>query len=302
VNAISAARVQAVAQRDRDLQKAPDAEGLLLRPHMETVFEPQPPGAARGTVVMYHGYTAGPWQYREMAQRFHDAGYNVYVPRLPGHGYVDDAGMGSGARIPAPGEGHEWEAFIERTYQDAASLGAPVYAIGLSGGGNAALRLAQRHPEMAGAVAMAPYLGGDGARGLLFPALHALDAITLHEAGRVLNRIPWKQNDNDLTDATPHTQGSLGQAMEMRQVGARVDRVVAATQIFTVDGDFLSGSKPVSKIFDRSGGAARHGWYRFHADEGVPHAMVSPQQNPHAPLLHDMIFEFVTQGRTFQRA
>src|SRR5262249_21322954 len=43
-----------------------------LQPGCESIFLPRP-GAAKGTVLLFHGYTAGPWQYKELAQRFHDA-------------------------------------------------------------------------------------------------------------------------------------------------------------------------------------------------------------------------------------
>ena len=48
-----------------------------LQPNSESLLLTQPGPDAKGTVVMYHGYTAGPWQYKEMARQYFDAGYNV---------------------------------------------------------------------------------------------------------------------------------------------------------------------------------------------------------------------------------
>lgn len=47
------------------------------------------PGPARGTIVMYHGFTAGSWQFELLARRAYADGFNVYAPRLPGHGLND---------------------------------------------------------------------------------------------------------------------------------------------------------------------------------------------------------------------
>ena len=41
---------------------------------------------AEHAIAFYHGFTNCPQQFIALGQRFFDAGYNVYVPRLPGHG------------------------------------------------------------------------------------------------------------------------------------------------------------------------------------------------------------------------
>jgi len=40
-------------------------------------------------VVLFHGYTNHPGQYREFAPLLHALGANVYVPRMPDHGYAN---------------------------------------------------------------------------------------------------------------------------------------------------------------------------------------------------------------------
>jgi alpha-beta hydrolase superfamily lysophospholipase len=40
-------------------------------------------------IVFYHGFTNCPKQFETIGARFFAAGYNVYIPRLPGHGYLD---------------------------------------------------------------------------------------------------------------------------------------------------------------------------------------------------------------------
>ncbi len=278
-----------------------DAEGMTLQPGYETMFL-KSSGAARGTVVMLHGYSAGPWQFRELAGRFHDAGYNVFAPRMPGHGYMAPDGTPSGVRIPRMGQPGAWDRFIDETYARAASLGAPVHAIGLSGGGNVALRMAERH-NLAGVAAMAPYLGGDLPHGIMFAISDVLDRCTFGLFGRlVLNNIPYNKNEFEPNDSTPHTQGSLGQARAMRLVGHAVQKVNCPVQVITTDGDKLCGTNRVATWLDRR--SSNYGWYRFGSSEGVPHAMVSPQQNLNAASvakLHDILFDFVDKGQLAQR-
>jgi esterase/lipase len=43
-------------------------------------------GKAKGSVMLFHGYTACPQQYEELAPILAGMGYNVFVPLLPGHG------------------------------------------------------------------------------------------------------------------------------------------------------------------------------------------------------------------------
>lgn len=77
----SAKHPQQVVQDDIQLQETPNSHGLHLRQNAESLFLPHKD--AKGTLVLYHGYTGGPWQYREMAEDLHQSGYNIYVPRMP---------------------------------------------------------------------------------------------------------------------------------------------------------------------------------------------------------------------------
>ncbi|MHB2016502.1 MAG: alpha/beta hydrolase [Candidatus Xenobia bacterium] len=298
-------QLQATVDRDLALQQAPQAEdGLHLRPHTESAFMPQPNGHAKGTVVMYHGYTAAPWQYPEMAKRFFDAGYNVYVPRMPGHGFADDNDMPTGALLPNSHQRQVYESFIDHTWQDAAGLGAPVYTVGLSGGANLALRTAEKHPEVAGVAAISPYLGGNPPKGLIFAAVTFLDHITFHMVSHLLDHIGFEKNVKAPDDPTPHTKGSMGQAACIEEVGSDVRHISCPVQIVSSQGDFLSGTNADRRLLSRCGGREQSGWYLFHQDEHVPHAMLSPLEN-HVPgaaqKVSDIVFNFVDKGELAQR-
>ncbi len=101
------------------------------------------------SIVLFHGLTACPFQYHELAQLYFDEGYNVYVPRLPYHGYVDRTGNHL-ADLTA----ENLFAVMDPALDLAAGLGDEVTMAGLSLGGNVAaaggqlradLRLAATH-------------------------------------------------------------------------------------------------------------------------------------------------------------
>jgi len=295
------ARIEIRLIAEKQLQTVGTANGLKLRPNYESIFRSQP--NARGTVVMFHGYTAGPWQYKEMADQFAKAGYNVYIPRLPGHGFMQANGMGTGSELIKSTNRGAYEQYIDGIYQEASGLGAPVYVVGLSGGADIALRTAEKYPDVKGCAAMSPYLGPDGAGRLGLTTAYILDKLTFGLVGRILDHIPYGKNAmNKPDDPIPHTEGSLGQAMAMLSVGRNVRQVNVPVQYFTTQGDILAGSKPVGALYRHSGGALRDGWLTFPKAQQVPHAMLSKLEDK-APgvvdQLNHMVFQFIDQGKEF---
>lgn len=102
-------------------------------------------------VVLLHGYTNCPQQWDDIAAAYVDAGYNVVVPRLPGHGEADRLTSALSDITP--------RALVETTdlaVDIAAGLGDEVWVAGLSGGGTLAGWAAAGRDEVTGAVLLAP--------------------------------------------------------------------------------------------------------------------------------------------------
>lgn len=104
-------------------------------------------------VVIFHGYTNNPKQFSKIAADYHAAGYNVLVPRLPGHGKADlltnalsEATAGAYART------------VDEAIDIAPGLGDHVQVVGLSGGGTMALWAAYNRNEVDRVVAIAPLM------------------------------------------------------------------------------------------------------------------------------------------------
>ena len=142
-------------------------------------------------VVLLHGFTNCPAQFALIAQAYADAGYNVVVPRLPGHGERDrlttalsDFTVGDVVDVG------------DTAVDIAAGLGDEVVAVGLSGGGTLAGWLARERDEVSEAVLLAP---------LVVPKV--LPEIAVAPVSRAFRYVPdlywWWDGDQKEALATP---------------------------------------------------------------------------------------------------
>lgn len=116
-------------------------------PHLYTHGRP-----VEHCVILFHGFTNCPKQFDELARGFYERGCNVWLPRLPLHGFKNRLTDALANLTVADLQGCADEAFwIAR------GLGARVSALGLSLGGAMALWLAQTRPIDL-AVPVAPFL------------------------------------------------------------------------------------------------------------------------------------------------
>lgn len=292
-----AENIQSHIRDEIQWQTHPDQEGLHLRKNGGSLFVPAD-GEAKGTVVLYHGFTAAPWQYKEMADKLHHEGFNVYAPRMPGHGLADASGKPSAAEMPETDEQKIWDDFARQTTKDAAELGVPVHAVGLSGGANVALRAAEECSEVESVTTMAPFLGS-GVSGVLFPVLNIIDVVTFGLFGNLLDKLPRFKKPQ--TEEMPKTEGTWGNALAMYRVGTQVKSVEVPLQVITTEGDPLSGARQARKLLKNSRHGQNIGWYHFGAEDHVKHPMVSPRENsnPEAvSLIQNIVTRFVENGQT----
>lgn len=104
--------------------------------------------------VFYHGLTSCPAQFSELGKDFHDRGYNVFIPRLPGHGYAD-----RDVKHLEDLKAEDLTAFADQTTDIAEGLGKKVVVVGLSGGGTIASWIAQNRSDVSEAVLLNPFFG-----------------------------------------------------------------------------------------------------------------------------------------------
>lgn len=91
-------------------------------------------------VLLLHGYTGCPAQYRGLAKLFFDRGYNVWVPRAPRHGVTDRSAH-------ATLDADELVDYANDALNVAAGLGDSVGVVGISGGAVLATWLVGHRPD-----------------------------------------------------------------------------------------------------------------------------------------------------------
>ncbi len=104
-------------------------------------------------VVLLHGYTTTPRQFRLLAEGYRDAGYNVWAPRMPFHGQTDRMTKDISQLTPGILREH-----ADRAVDVAVGLGRDVVVVGLSGGGALAAWCAVERPEVTETVAISPLM------------------------------------------------------------------------------------------------------------------------------------------------
>ena len=134
----------AIAAEEAKLPLHPDCGSRLLT-HGARVAK---------AVVYLHGLTNCPLQADELARRLYERGYNVYVPRWPGHGEADQMTL---ALTTLSAE--QMVASTDAAIDLARGLGDEVTVIGMSAGGAMTAWAAQYRADVAHTVAVSPFLG-----------------------------------------------------------------------------------------------------------------------------------------------
>ena len=126
--------------------------------------EPYQAGSGPVGVLLCHGFTGSPVSMRPWAEHLLDAGFQVSLPRLPGHGTTwQDLN-----RTPWT----DWYAEVDRAFAELSSVCAQVFVVGLSMGGALALRLAEQHgARVSGLVVVNPALRIADPRMRILPVL-----------------------------------------------------------------------------------------------------------------------------------
>ncbi len=295
------ARVQAILEAEKALPLQEGSESRLLA-------HPTPP--PKGTVVMLHGFSAGPWQFEDMAKAVHERGYNVYIPRLPGHGFKLPGGAEDATKLLTSRNWQEYHAYAEEIYAQAKGLGGPVRLLGLSGGANVALDMVTHHPDIKGAVLYAPFLAPkSGAARAGLAVVRFLDSFTFGLFGRLLDKLPFGWGEGGRAAAREwgrpgHWDMKMGNVYGLYRHGQTLVRdagkIRVPLQFFTTAIDDAADQGAIKKVYERSGAAARNGLYFFPKAEGVPHPMVHWRENGRRETiarLTKLTLEFLEHGK-----
>jgi carboxylesterase len=105
-------------------------------------------------IVMVHGYTSCPEQFRALGEQFYGLGYNVLIAPLPHHGLADRL-TDEQSQLTA----EELTAYADEVVDIARGLGDHVTMVGLSGGGVTTAWAAQKRSDLDLAVIISPAFG-----------------------------------------------------------------------------------------------------------------------------------------------
>ena len=105
-------------------------------------------------IVLIHGFTNCPEQFNELGKQYYEAGYNVFIPRMPYHGLTDrltDELVNLTAETLA--------AFGNKVIDIAHGFGKKITVMGISGSGTLVTWLLQNRADIDFAFAIAPLFG-----------------------------------------------------------------------------------------------------------------------------------------------
>lgn len=257
----------------------------------------------RGVAILLHGFSSGTWQYDIVAKKLYDRGYDVYVPRLPGHGYTGADGTPDSGQIPNSRDHYRWDEFAMQVADDAATLGDRRFVVGLSGGGAAGTRMLQLAPGIERAVMMAPfYRPKDTTAQTIITATDWLDYPLFGLPGRVLDALDHDFGASE-HDNPHHRHATKGQIYGLSAMGSRAigdaSAIETPIQFITTTDDWAIDHEAVRTVYDASGGDTRNRWFHFGAEDAVPHAMFHPDDNrdPRTRTqIEDMILHWLEGG------
>lgn len=262
----------------------------------------------RGTVLLFHGYTACPQQYEGFSDLLADLGYDVYVPLLPGHGrryltHHPNTLNGKGDDIvlmPGQYELARYYEFSEHMSQLLAPELQERIVGGLSLGASLAVHSLHTFPQLAQrGFVMSPLFDVADPNRYLLPALAPV---------LPYQRISWGASCEyeRLMGRAGYCEFNLSHVSAVQKLGrallSKLSTLQQPVQIIGVTQDGAASNAAIAK-------AHRHLPHSHTClfQKGVSHSMLSPQDNPTRemfwlPALNAQLLRFVKTGVYFENS
>ena len=210
-------------------------------------------------VLLVHGFTASPYELRELGEVLCQRGFTVFAVRLPGHG--------TSPEDLAERCYTEWLAAVDRGYRLLAALNLRICGAGLSTGALLLLELALRR-QVTALVLLSPYL----------QLRHPLAPFTA-----LLSRIiPYQVRDIPVAEqAFYYHRRPLRGIAEInrlrRRLAPRLKEIDAPALVLAADGDQTIAPETAQRLYQRLGSRIKE-FHSYGAE--VPHVLTT-DENPH---------------------
>ena len=245
-------------------------------------------------IILVHGYTNCPEQFRALGQRFYDLGFNVLIAPLPHHGLTDRM-TEEHSQLTA----EELVSYADEVVDIAQGLGEKVIMMGISGGGVITAWAAQTRSDVDMAVVISPAFGFKQ-----IPTLLTAGVMNLYTF--LPDSFEWW--DAELQDTAPpdytyprYSKHALVQTLRLGfAVQAKAKRAEPAAQkilvVTNANDDSVNNvlTADVVKIWQAH--AANLSGYEFEASINLSHDMIDPNQpNAQIDIVYPRLIELVTQ-------
>jgi esterase/lipase len=229
-------------------------------------------------VVLFHGYTNSPQQFKLLGDQLHARGYNVWIPRALGHGLTN--------RLTAAHAAIKAEGLIDAASSAidiAQGLGAEVRVLGLSMGGLMTTWVAHNRSDVVRAVSIAQASG--------FKALPKKWMPFIRRAILILpNQMQWwDATVQDKGDGPAHAYpryATHGLAQLLRlgaALRAQASRAAPAARSVVIVKNDNDEAVDMTTLDDqvqlwRSSGASNVETYTFGVEQHLVHDLIDPDQ------------------------
>ena len=227
-------------------------------------------------IILVHGYTSDPQEFRELGQRFYDLGYNVLIAPLPHHGLADRMSV-EHSKLMA----EELAAYADRTVDIAQGLGEQVVMMGISAGGVTTAWAAQNRNDIDLAVIISPAFGFNKVPTPLTAA--AMNVYTL-----LPDALEWwdpvlKENVLPTHDNPRYSRHALVQILRLAFVVQREAQLKPPTArkmivVFNANDDMINNEMTMQMVNIWKEHQANLTTSEFESGLKLPHDLIDPAQ------------------------
>ncbi len=303
-NEISGNQMSAAASARWNAYVARVTQGVTLQSGCRpTRVSPVKGASYKGTIVLFHGFTACPQQFFEVAKPLSAAGFEVLMPLLPGEGRVTVARNGKMhddlSDMPTPATRTRYLDLADEMTEIARMAGGTKVVGGLSVGGMVATAALERGAGVwARGEVFAPFFGAPGLQGWITQGVAPLlpSYVQAWEGCDAARQNPNHARSGYCEFQLQHLEAAIQLGKE---VVSGAGAIAVPVQLAGVEADRAADDGLMHDVVDR---AANMNACFY--PKGTPHAFVARFDHPELdmkwiPLLNQQITAYATRGAPF---